>query len=107
MSQKIILKVALKVPFAPYLDYLLPEGLKLPEVGCRVLVKLGTRTPAVGVVVGISHESAFNKLKPIDQVLDESPLLSTDLIELLEKTASYYHAPLGEVINMALPKWFR
>ena len=107
MSQKTVLHIALKVPFAPFLDYLLPQGCEEPQVGSRVLVKLGNRTPAVGVVLALSNDSVHKKLKPIESVLDESPLLSENLLALLKKTASYYHAPLGEVVHMALPKWFR
>ncbi len=107
MSRKTVLHIALKVPFAPFLDYLLPDAFCQPPVGARVLVTLGKRTAAVGVVVGVSKESKHKKLKTIERVLDEVALLPEELLALLNKTANYYHAPLGEVIHMALPKWFR
>lgn len=107
MNKPIVLQVALKVPFAPVLDYLVPEGMSTPKVGSRVLVTLATRQPQVGVVMRIKNHSEHKKLKSIDSVLDDQPLLDPPLLDLLSKTASYYQAPLGEVVHMALPRWFR
>jgi primosomal protein N' (replication factor Y) len=43
------------------------------------------------------------KLKYIDAVLDDRPCLPLDLLELLRELASYYLAPIGEVLQLALP----
>jgi primosomal protein N' (replication factor Y) len=63
----------------------------------------------VGVVVGQSSTArvAVDRLKPISQVLDTEPVLDPSMLELLGWASAYYHHPLGEVIETALPKRLR
>ncbi|MGJ8663356.1 MAG: primosomal protein N' [Marinicella sp.] len=102
-----VVQVALKVPFAPHLDYIIPSDLLLPAVGARVVVPLGKNKQMVGVVVGFSAASKHLKLKPVAAVLDDEPLLTTQTLELLKQAAQYYQTNLGEMIFTALPAWFR
>lgn len=102
-----VVQVALKVPFAPYLDYLVSENMTAPKIGARVLVPLGKSKKLVGMVVGLSKESAFKNLKAIDAVLDEEPLLNQVTLKLLKQAAKYYQVNLGEMIFTALPSWYR
>lgn len=71
-----------------YLDYLAPEA-PLP-IGSRVWVKLrGKRI--LGVVVGIaSVEAVTYKLSPIEEVIDDAPVLSERLLKLARWLAEYY-----------------
>jgi len=105
--QKII-KVALPVPLSRAFDYLLPRGSAVPAPGCRALVPFGNRK-LVGVVVGDadSTDVPASKLKPITELLEPDPVLPTELLELLKWASTYYHHPLGEVINTALPAALR
>ena len=80
-----VLQVALKIPFAPHLDYSLPNHLALPPVGARVLVGLGKNKVLVGVVVGHSHESKFSSLKSIDGILDDEPIFNEAGLTLLQR----------------------
>lgn len=105
--QKQVVQVALKVPFAPHLDYSLADDMTPPPVGGRVLVPLGKNKQLVGVVVGLTAQSEFKKLKPINAVLDTEPLLNTATLELLKLAAKYYQISLGEMIFTAIPAWFR
>jgi primosomal protein N' (replication factor Y) len=102
-----VLQVALKIPFAPHLDYSLPNHLALPPVGARVLVGLGKNKIMVGVVVSHSHESSFSSLKPIDDILDDEPLFNETGLKLLQQAATYYQTTYGEMIFTALPAWFK
>jgi primosomal protein N' (replication factor Y) len=67
------------------------------------------RQRLVGIVVGTSEQTdvAPERLKPILEVLDSTPLLDGPLLELLEWAADYYHHPLGEVLASALPRALR
>ncbi len=76
--------------------------------GCRVEVTFGQRR-LIGVVVTLKSASDHpaNKLKPIRRVIDDEPVLPTPLLQLLERSAAYYHHPLGDAIFTALPKRLR
>ena len=76
--------------------------------GSRVRVPIGRRL-AVGIVVGHATHSmlAAERLRRISELLDAQPLLDSALLELLRRTAEYYHHPLGEVIAAALPRLLR
>lgn len=102
-----VVQVALKVPFAPHLDYCLPADLPTPPVGARVVVPLGKNKSMVGVVIALAAASPHQKLKPLQAVLDEVPLLNQDCLTLLQQSARYYQVNLGEMVFTALPAWFR
>ncbi len=63
----------------------------------------------VGVVLGVTDRSEFpkEKLKPISKVIDSQPLLPALLHKLLLQSARYYHHPIGEVYETALPALLR
>lgn len=73
----------------------------------RVWVPFGKKK-RMGVVVG--HGAASNTkfvIKPITEIIDEAPILPPHLLQLCRWVSQYYHAPLSEVIPLALPKPFR
>jgi len=102
-----VVQVALKIPFAPYLDYTLPDDLPTPPVGGRVLVNLGKSKVVVGIVVSFSEQSSYKKLKAIQSILDEEAILSESDLTLLSQAAKYYQVPLGDMIFTALPAWLK
>ncbi|WP_223786772.1 primosomal protein N' [Marinicella meishanensis] len=102
-----VVQVALKVPFAPHLDYRLPDDMPAPAVGARVQVPLGKNRSVVGVVMGLVASSPHQKLKPIQALLDDAPLLNPASLDLLQQAARYYQVNLGEMVFTALPAWFR
>ena len=99
-----IARVAVPSPLARHFDYLLPAGEPAPLPGMRVRVPFGRRE-AVGVVLAISADTDVppEKLKVLSRVLDAAPLLPPALLELLTWAAAYYHYPIGEVMQTALP----
>ena len=104
-----IIRVALDTPLRRLFDYLPPQqGTVPPAVGARVLIPFG-RQRRVGVITEIagSTEVPAERLKPVLEVLDATPVLDAALMELLSRAAEYYHHPTGEVLASALPKALR
>jgi len=109
MSNHTIARIAVPVPLYSLFDYLVPDPSAQTLVkGSRVRVQFG-RKQLVGLVISTGSESNYpvSKLKPILEIIDSKPILPTDLIELLEWAAGYYHHPLGDVFFSALPKRLR
>lgn len=101
-----VLKVAVPVPLRQLFDYL-PKGPHLPCIGSRCEVQFGRRR-LIGVVWEHGTASvAANTIRPILRSLDEKSVLPPDLLTLCEKAAQYYHHPIGEVLQTALPASLR
>jgi len=100
------LRVALAVPVFRCFDYLPPLGAdrSMPEPGTRVRVPFG-RSRAVGVLVELAERSqvAPERLKRALAVLDERPVLESDVLSMARWAADYYRHPPGEVLAAALP----
>ena len=87
------------------------KGKKKVDVGFRVLVTFNNRD-IVGYVINcyetnktlteLQEESGF-KIDEIKDVIDESPLLSQDLLNLADEVADYYLAPKISVLQSMLP----
>jgi primosomal protein N' (replication factor Y) (superfamily II helicase) len=75
-----------------------------PVVGARVLVPFSGQK-LMGVVVRVHEDAPVDgfEIKPVQQVLDEAALLPDELMKLAGWIASYYVAPLGEVLRGMLP----
>jgi primosomal protein N' (replication factor Y) (superfamily II helicase) len=69
--------------------------------GIRVLVPLGPRQ-VTGIVLGLGGCYPGVKLREVLDVLDESPLLSREILALCRFASSYYLASLGEVLGTAV-----
>lgn len=97
-----IVEVALAVPLYRTFDYL--AGEHQVQVGMRVRVPFGARQ-MIGVVTAHKEQSDFpqSKLRAIQAVLDEEPVLDAELLSLLHWASQYYLHPLGEVLQQALP----
>jgi primosomal protein N' (replication factor Y) len=102
-----VVRVAVPSPLARHFDYLLPAGQSVMP-GMRVRIPFGARE-TIGVVLGSGSTSEVpaEKLKTLRQVLDPEPLLPPALMELLAWAAGYYHHPVGEVLQTALPVLLR
>ncbi|MDH5778599.1 MAG: primosomal protein N', partial [Gammaproteobacteria bacterium] len=72
------------------------------------LVPFGRRQ-LVGILLAVTNESGVDpkKLKRAVRVLDDEPLIPTDLLKHLQWASTYYHAPIGEVMQAALPVLLR
>jgi primosomal protein N' (replication factor Y) (superfamily II helicase) len=94
--------VALPVPLDQMFTYSV-NGV-VPVVGARVLVPFSGQR-LMGVVVRVHEDAPAEgfEIKPVQQVLDEAALLPEELMKLAAWIASYYVAPLGEVLRGMLP----
>jgi primosomal protein N' (replication factor Y) len=96
----VVLPVALRHP----LTYRVPDSLKdRARPGCRVKVPLGKRH-AIGCVLGEPSKSRTHlKLRPVEDVLDDEPLLGPSQLKLLSWASAYYLTPIGEVLRHLVP----
>ncbi|RMH18376.1 MAG: primosomal protein N' [Acidobacteria bacterium] len=95
-------EVAVPVPLPGPLLYAVPPATAVAP-GCRVRVTVGKRR-YVGVVTGVAEQAPPGlRIKPLLEVLDREPVLSTELLELARFIADYYLAPIGEVTRVMVP----
>ncbi|HUD23689.1 MAG TPA: primosomal protein N' [Acidobacteriaceae bacterium] len=94
--------VALPVPLDRTFTYAV-NGAE-PAVGARVLVPFSGQR-LIGVVVRVHDDrpADASAIKSIQQVLDDTPLLSDELMHLAKWIAQYYISPLGEVLRSMMP----
>ncbi len=80
----------------------------LPVVGGRVTVPFRNKRHT-GIVMALSEEAEVDaaKIKPIDTLLDAAPIFSEPEMALLQWASHYYHEPIGNVMQTALPKRIR
>jgi primosomal protein N' (replication factor Y) (superfamily II helicase) len=105
-----ILRIAIPAPLFQSFDYLAPAQAEVTALqpGMRVRVPFG-RGKRVGILLEVTHKADVGvaRLKPALEILDESPSVSTELLELCRWASDYYHHPLGEVLATALPTRLR
>src|SRR4051812_5856625 len=64
------------------------------EPGARVLIPFGARRRA-GIVLGVVTDPGEGKLREIEGVLDDEPLLSAEVLALTKWAADYYESSLS------------
>jgi primosomal protein N' (replication factor Y) (superfamily II helicase) len=102
-SHPVYCDVSLPVPLDQAFTYLLPETLRhRVRTGSRVLAPFGTRKLA-GVVLRTHHDPPASPPRELLRLLDEEPALDDELLKLGNWIASYYCAPLGEVLRAMTP----
>lgn len=75
--------------------------------GMRVAVPFGKSKIYTGIVYKVhSNDPPSYETKSIDQILDETPIITETQLKHWEWMASYYLCTLGEVIKAALPSAF-
>jgi primosomal protein N' (replication factor Y) len=95
-------EIALPVPLDRSFTYAVHEG-QIPLRGARVIAPFNNEK-LIGVVTGLNTKpSGEFKVRYLEAVLDDQPLLSEPLLKLGEWMAHYYLAPLGEVLRGMLP----
>lgn len=97
-----LVNVALPRPLPP-LTYEFPDELGAPQIGAAVEVPLRKKIET-GFITELNVASVETfKPKAINAVLDKWPRLEPEYLKFLQWAADYYHYPLGEVIEAALP----
>jgi len=98
------INVAVPVPGLDLLTYSAGPDGRVPAIGVRVVVPLGSRS-VTGIVVGVGGTGGAGDktIKPIRQILDETAFIPEEVIALARWTAEYYAAGPGEAITAVLP----
>ncbi len=97
--------VAVPVPLAQAFTYAVPSSLAdVVRPGARVVCEFGRRH-VVGVVLAVGEREPPEgaHIKPIHAIIDAEPILPRELLLFLQELSSYYFAPIGEVLRIALP----
>jgi len=117
VSEKYV-QVAVPVPMRQLFTYQVPEEMQTPliDIGERVAVSFGARQ-VIAIVIDIDADIDTviddkrtidrKKIKPISKRLNDSFHLSGSLVSYLKLCANYYHHPIGDVFQQALPKLLR
>lgn len=95
--------VSLPVPLDQPFTYALPLSLvNRVKPGARVVVPFGTRK-LTGVVLAVHRQTPDRQARAVEKLIDEEPIFDTTLLRLAHWVASYYCAPLGEVLRSMAP----
>lgn len=88
-------------------DYFNYIGTPNISLGSRVWVPFRQSTQ-LGIVIGIqTNQISRSGLKSIAAILEEEPILTTDMLQLCHWISQYYQSPLALVLRFALPKMYR
>ncbi|MGC4094319.1 MAG: primosomal protein N' [Polyangiaceae bacterium] len=102
----LLARVAVPVPLGQAFTYSVSKELEdAVKRGARVLCEFGRRR-VLGVVLDVGEREpdiALDKIKPLRAVVDREPALSEELLGFLQELSRYYVAPIGEVMQLALP----
>ena len=105
-----IVSVALQVPLRKTFDYS-AAGIDISKLrpGIRLRVPFGRQKHKIGILLGTKNSSsvAKDKLKAVSSVVDQTPIFSESLLEIIRWSADYYHHPIGDALFNALPVLLR
>ncbi len=107
--QTLFADVLLPVPIHQVFTYRIPFELNNAiRFGVRVIVPFGKNKLQTGIITRIHEEvpSAY-QAKYIEYQLDEQAIITEKQLLFWEWISSYYMAPLGDVMNAALPSNFK
>lgn len=101
----VVLPLAVHNTFTYRVPYELNDTLKK---GVRVVVPFGRAKLQTGIVIRIHEEipKAY-QAKYIESVLDDEPIITGSQYQLWQWISQYYMAPIGDVMNAALPSNFK
>ncbi len=94
-------EIVFNLPIKKRFIYSVPDDIKY---GCRVIAPFGNRK-IMGCVISIKekHESSQYKIKDIDSIVDNKPVLSENIFKLAEWMSRVYMCSLGEALFTILP----
>ena len=92
------------LPFRNTFTYSVPKPIEtLAKPGVRAVAPFGKRT-LTGFIVSISASTTVKeKIKPLDDILDLTPIFTQKSLEFYKWLADYYLSSLGEALKLAVP----
>jgi primosomal protein N' (replication factor Y) len=105
MRTTLFVDVILPIPVNKEFSYRVPFELnETIQTGVRVVVPFGKGKLYTGIVVRIHENAPKNyQAKYIESVLDEKAIVTNKQYKLWYWISEYYMAPIGDVMNAALP----
>ena len=77
----------------------------LPLAGSRILAPFSNRPRQIGFITSLSNTTDYDpaRIKEPDDLLDESPVITGNLMELARWITDYYFCSMGETLFAAFP----
>ncbi|VDG76441.1 primosome assembly protein PriA [Actinobaculum suis] len=86
-------------------DYLVPQKFAAQaQVGCRVVVDIGSRRVNGFIVARDADSRAGTDLKEIRRVVSAVPVLTPEIYELAREVADRWACSVAEVLRLAIPE---
>lgn len=99
-----VVEVIVPLPLEKLFHYAVPEAFAdQVRPGIRVLVQFGARKEYAAVITRVLEANSDAELKPILSVIDDHPVVLEDQLVQWSWMSQYYMAPIGDVMNAALP----
>jgi primosomal protein N' (replication factor Y) len=99
-----LVEVVFPLPFRNAFTYEVPKEMEqFMQVGVRVVVPFGKRTLTGFVINTASTTSVKEKIKPIQDILDDTPIFNKSSLKFYEWISDYYLSSLGEALKLAVP----
>lgn len=107
--QTYFVDVIVPVPIHQVFTYRVPSDLSNElQVGIRTVVPFGKGKLLTGIIVKIHQRAPENyQAKYLEMILDEHPIVNHYQFKLWNWISEYYMAPIGDVMNAALPSNFK
>ncbi|MEX1190489.1 MAG: primosomal protein N' [Brumimicrobium sp.] len=101
--------VILPIPIHNTFTYRVPFELNdFVKNGVRVVVPFGKSKLQTGIIVKVHEEVPTEyQSKYVESVLDDEPIITGKQLKLWHWISEYYMAPIGDVMNAALPSNFK
>lgn len=98
-------EVLLPLPLTTLFTYSVPDSLAAGcRPGFRVVVPFGRKKFYTGIVVGLTPIAPEGyEVKPVEQILDDKPIIRHPQLKFWQWLADYYLCSAGEVYKAALP----
>lgn len=103
MNKKRFAEVVVGLPVEGPFHYSIPHDiLNKVEAGMRVWVPFKNRR-VVGYVVGFVDRPKVSRVKEIEKIIDEEPIINNEMLTFTRWVADYYCASWGGVLEAAVP----
>ena len=97
-------EIVFPLPFRNAFTYSIPEELEQSAVvGVRAVVPFGKRTLTGFIINLVSTPPSTEKIKPVNDILDEVPVFDDKSLEFYKWLSDYYLSSLGEALKLAVP----
>jgi primosomal protein N' (replication factor Y) len=110
MNKSTILRIAVPTPLRRPFDYWAPAACDIAALQPGIRIKIPFRNrELIGILLEVVQTAQVSsaRLKQVIELIDDSQVLSADMLKLCQWAADYYHYPIGEVIDSALPVLLR